>query len=356
MLKVEVRKVDKAYTPKQPVLQQFDLTVMPGELFFLLGPSGCGKTTLLRLLAGFLRPDRGTIRFDDRDVTAAPPERREAGLVFQNYALWPHMSVFDNVAFGLDTRGIRGDSRRRQVMAALETVEMTAFADRKPASLSGGQQQRVALARALAFQPRLLLLDEPLSNLDAKLRDTMRQEIRRICKDAGLTAIYVTHDRKEALTMADRIAILNRGRLEQLGTPEELYRRPRNRFTAEFMGPANFFPVTITAVTENSCTLTTPFGPLTARLPAFPVGPGQTLTAMVRTEALRFVAADDKTGNNVFSGCLAAESYQGENSVWDLAAADRLLHVLESCPPRRTLGDKVRLTIAPEYPVLLEEK
>ena len=352
MLKVEVRGISKEYTPGKPVLQKLDLTVMPGELFFLLGPSGCGKTTLLRLLAGFLYPDTGSILFDEQEMSAIPPERRDAGLVFQNYALWPHMTVFDNVAFGLDTRGIRGESRRQQVMAALKTVEMTDFADRKPASLSGGQQQRVALARALAFRPRLLLLDEPLSNLDAKLRDSMRHEIRRICKDAGLTAIYVTHDRKEALTMADRIAIMNRGKLEQIGTPEELYRYPRSRFTAEFMGPANFFPVTVTAVNGNECEFTTPFGNMTAPCPGFSTAAGRTLTAMVRTEACRFITTD---GNNTLTGKLTGASYQGENSVWEITAGDYRLNVLESCPPRRPVDSEIRLQIAPEYLVLLEE-
>ena len=196
MLKVELKGISKAYTPGKPVLHPLDLTVNPGELFFLLGPSGCGKSTLLRLLAGFISPDSGTILFDGKDISATAPEKRNTGLVFQNYALWPHMTVFENVAFGLDTRKIRGEERKRKVNDALNMVQMNDFADRKPASLSGGQQQRVALARALAFRPGLLLLDEPLSNLDAKLRDSMRIEIRRICKEAGLTAIYVTHDRK----------------------------------------------------------------------------------------------------------------------------------------------------------------
>ena len=233
MIKVELQGISKSYFAGTPVLLPLDLRIEPGELFFLLGPSGCGKSTLLRLLAGFLEPDSGTIRFDDRDVAKLPPERREAGMVFQNYALWPHMSVFDNVAFGLDVRKIRGEERRRQVTAALQMVRLEELADRMPGSLSGGQQQRAALARALAFRPELLLLDEPLSNLDAQLRDSMRWEIRRICKSSGLTAVYVTHDRQEALSMADRIAVLHDGRLAQVGTAEQLYRHPVSRFVAE---------------------------------------------------------------------------------------------------------------------------
>jgi len=248
MLKVELKNISKSYAPGKPVLHPLDLCVEPGELFFLLGPSGCGKSTLLRLLAGFISPDTGSILFDGKDITNMPPEKRDAGLVFQNYALWPHMTVFDNVAFGLDTRKIKGEEKKKKVRAALEMVDMQDFADRRPASLSGGQQQRVALARAIAFRPKLLLLDEPLSNLDAKLRDSMRNEIRRICKEAGLTAIYVTHDRKEALSMGDRIAVINQGRIEETASPLDIYRRPLTRFSAEFMGSANFFPAKVIAI------------------------------------------------------------------------------------------------------------
>ena len=352
MIKVEIKEVSKNYTPGKPVLQKLDLDIEPGELFFLLGPSGCGKTTLLRLIAGFLQADTGTILFDRQDVTALPAEKRNTGLVFQNYALWPHMSVFDNVAFGLDTRKIRGEERRKQVMEALSLVRMADFADRKPTSLSGGQQQRVALARALAFRPRLRLLAEPLTNLHAKLRDSMRLEIRRICKTAGLTAIYVTHDRKEALSMADRIAIMNRGKLEQIGTPQELYGRPLTRFTAEFMGQSNFFPATVAEIADGYCHVDTPLGRLQASLPPFPIASGNCLTAMVRTECIRPDADEGMT--NTFSARLLDGSYQGENTVWELAAGELRLSVLEACPPPRRPGD-IRCGIAPENLVLLED-
>ncbi len=355
MLNVELKGVSKSYSPGKTVLQMLDLNINAGELFFLLGPSGCGKTTLLRLLAGFLKPDTGTIFFAERDITHVAPERRDTGMVFQNYALWPHMSIFDNVAFGLDTRNIRGDERRRLVHEALVLVEMEEFAERKPASLSGGQQQRVALARALAFRPKLLLLDEPLSNLDAKLRDSMRSEIRRICKSAGLTAIYVTHDRKEALSMADRIAILNQGRLEQVGTPEHLYRRPLTRFTAEFMGQANFFPVTVNTVGHDVCVLDTPFGTMRAAKPDFEVTAGDRLTAMVRTECLR-PTQEGTSHDNAFSGRLKAGSFQGENSVWEVSAGDYLLNVLEACPPHREPESGITLQITPEHLVLLGDQ
>ena len=218
------------------------VTIEPGEIFFLLGPSGCGKTTLLRTIAGFHQPDAGSVFIGDRDVTNLPPYKRDTGMVFQSYALWPHMTIAENVAFGLQMRKVPKAEAAERVRAALAAVKMEDKASRKPNQLSGGQQQRVALARALVVQPRCLLLDEPLSNLDAKLRLEMRLEIRRICKEAGLTAVYVTHDQKEALSIADRLAVMQAGRLEQVGAPLEVYRRPKNRFVASFIGETNFLP------------------------------------------------------------------------------------------------------------------
>ena len=223
-------------------LDRVTLEIQPGELFFLLGPSGCGKTTLLRHVAGFYVPDEGRILIGGDDVTDTPPHRRDTGMVFQSYALWPHMTLAENVAFGLQMRKVPKAEAAERVRRALAAVKMEDKADRRPNQLSGGQQQRVALARALVVQPRCLLLDEPLSNLDAKLRLEMRIEIRRICKDAGLTAVYVTHDQKEALSIADRLAVMQAGRLEQVGAPLEVYRHPRNRFVASFIGETNFLP------------------------------------------------------------------------------------------------------------------
>jgi iron(III) transport system ATP-binding protein len=239
MIAVTIRDLTKRFG-NNLVLDHINLRVEPGELFFLLGPSGCGKTTLLRHLAGFYYPDAGQIFFDDQDVSRMPPHRRGCGMVFQSYALWPHLSVAKNVAFGLEERRVPSAEVARRVEEALASVGMANMAERSIHQLSGGQQQRVALARALVIRPRCLLLDEPLSNLDAKLRLQMRTEIRRVCKDFGLTAIYVTHDQQEALSTADRLAIFDRGHRAQAGTPREVYRRPRSRAVADFIGDSNY--------------------------------------------------------------------------------------------------------------------
>ncbi|WP_243769985.1 ABC transporter ATP-binding protein [Amycolatopsis acidicola] len=221
------------------VLDVDALSVRKGEFLSVLGPSGCGKTTLLNTLAGFIKPKSGTISLDGEDLTAVPPYRRGLGLVFQNYALFPHLSVADNVAYGLKARKVPKAERAERVEEALRLVSLSEFAGRRPRQLSGGQQQRVAVARALAIRPSLVLLDEPLSNLDAKLRREMRVELRALQQRLGITMVFVTHDQEEALALSDRIVLLNGGRVEQAGTPEEVYRTPATRFVAEFLGAAN---------------------------------------------------------------------------------------------------------------------
>ncbi len=243
MIEVRIENIAKTYRQGRKstaVLQDIDLTIEPGEFFFLLGPSGCGKTTLLRIIAGMLEPSAGRIWFGGKDVTTLPPEKRNTAMVFQNYALWPHLTVGQNVEFGPQMQGVEAGRRRQIAEEKLAVVRMEEYARRKPNQLSGGQQQRVALARALAAGPQCLLLDEPLSNLDARLRAKMRIELRRLVKSTETTAIYVTHDQKEALSMADRIAVLNAGRIVQIGPPDQVYRVPRNEFVADFIGEANF--------------------------------------------------------------------------------------------------------------------
>ncbi|HET6427319.1 MAG TPA: ABC transporter ATP-binding protein, partial [Phycisphaerae bacterium] len=248
-------------------VEEVRLTIEAGELFFLLGPSGCGKTTLLRMLAGFVEPSSGKVFFGDRDVTRVAPEHRDAAMVFQNYALWPHMTVAGNVAFGPSVRGMGRRQRRELVAELLETVRIADKASAKPMELSGGQQQRVALARALAVRPQCLLLDEPLSNLDAALRAAMRWEIRRVVKEAGTTAVYVTHDQAEALAIADRIAVMNEGRIVQVGTGQELYESPASRFVAQFLGEANFLEGVLVARVGQAAEVDTPLGAIRGRAP-----------------------------------------------------------------------------------------
>ncbi len=343
MAEVNISGISKAYTPNQPILSDFNLDIHSGEMFFLLGPSGCGKSTLLRILAGLVTPDSGSIRFDGREIGTLPPEKRRAAMVFQNYALWPHLTVFENVAFGLRCAGVGGRELKKRVTDALEMVRLADFAERKSPSLSGGQQQRVALARALAVDPLLLLLDEPLSNLDARLRDTMRGEIRRICRERRLTALYVTHDRREAFSMADRAAVMFGGKIRQLDVPERLYNFPADRFCAEFLGDVNFIPGRMTG------------GVFSSRLGEFvpehplPDGPA---TAMLRPERLRFAGAGD-TGDGIgFDAVVTDRMFLGESCEWSCRAGDLELLVRESSAPARPVGAAVRLTFDPAYAVL----
>ncbi|MFA6930389.1 MAG: ABC transporter ATP-binding protein [Lentisphaeria bacterium] len=241
-------------------LADVNLEIQDGELFFLLGPSGCGKTTLLRCLAGFEKATSGKIFLGKEEVTDKPAHLRNTAMVFQGYALWPHLTVFENVSFGLEMKKISKVNREKAVQRALQRVQIEDLAKRKPNALSGGQQQRVALARTLAVEPGCLLLDEPLANLDAKLRRDMRLEIRRLCKESGLTGIYVTHDRQEALSMADRIAVMQNGRVCQVGTALEIYRQPVNRFVAGFIGESNFIPGKVDSLQTDSLLVSTSIG------------------------------------------------------------------------------------------------
>jgi iron(III) transport system ATP-binding protein len=237
------------------VLRDVSLAIAPGEFFALLGPSGSGKSTLLRLLAGFNRADRGRVLIEGADVAALPPWKRDVGMVFQNYALWPHMSVAENVAFGLEERRWPRERIRGRVQEMLELVNLTGYGERRPGQLSGGQQQRVAIARTLAIAPRVLLLDEPLSNLDAKLRAATGLELKRLQRRLGLTTVFVTHDQQEAMTIADRLAVLEHGTLQQVGTPRELYDAPANRFVAQFVGSINLFGGRVETVGPDVCAI-----------------------------------------------------------------------------------------------------
>jgi ABC-type Fe3+/spermidine/putrescine transport system ATPase subunit len=266
-------------------VSELSLELREGEFLSLLGPSGCGKTTSLRMIAGFERPDAGRVLLAGADITHLPPQRRRTGMVFQSYALFPHLNVFENVAFGLRAQGTPAGEIRPRVLRALERVDLAGYEARSVQALSGGQQQRVALARAMAPEPPLLLLDEPLSNLDAALRERTRAELRSLLKEFGITAVFVTHDQEEAFDLSDRIALLDHGVLQQLGTPEELYQDPANAFVASFVGRANFIPARLTERNGATGTGELPGG---ARWPVrlHPDAPGPDVRVMIRPEAL----------------------------------------------------------------------
>jgi iron(III) transport system ATP-binding protein len=339
-------------------LDGITLRIEPGELFFLLGPSGCGKTTLLRNIAGFYIPDSGRILFGDEEVTRLPPHRRNTGMMFQSYALWPHMTVAQNVAFGLVERKVAKAEIDRRVGEALESVKMAPYASRKIAQLSGGQQQRVALARALVIRPRALLLDEPLSNLDAKLRLEMRTEIRRVCKEAGLTAIYVTHDQKEALSISDRMAILEGGRIAQIGDPQSVYRRPTSRVVADFIGETNFLEGKITNVSDGHAMVETVLGPFLGVVsdPAWRPAPGEAATLSVRPESWRveFTHAP----HNSAAGRIGDSTYLGEVAQYQFqTAAGPELKIFELNPDlaRRPRDRELFATVDPTDVVVLRK-
>jgi spermidine/putrescine transport system ATP-binding protein len=306
------------------VLDSLDLEIYDGEFITLLGPSGCGKTTLLRLMAGFEQPDAGTITLSGVDLTHTPPERRPLNTVFQHYALFPHMSVFDNVAYGLKMEKRPKDEIRQRVREALAMVQLEDYANRRPHQLSGGQQQRVAIARAVVKRPKVLLLDEPLSALDYKLRRTMQVELKRLQRELGITFVFVTHDQEEALSMSDRVVVLKDGRIQQLGTPREVYERPANLFTARFVGETNFFPGTVTAVGENELRVDVLGLARTLRKPAFAVAEGQRLHVLLRPEDIRVLDPADADG---LPGKIVERNYKGStlDSVIHLADGTEVL-------------------------------
>jgi putative spermidine/putrescine transport system ATP-binding protein len=322
-------------------LEEMDLQIQGGEFIALLGPSGCGKTTALNCLAGLVPLTAGAIHMDERRIDHLPPEKRGFGMVFQNYALFPHLSVWKNVAFGLQMRRVPRDEIRRRVQEALELVQLEKQAGRLPAQLSGGQQQRVAIARALAFQPPLVLMDEPLSNLDASLRVLMRTEIRRIHQSLGLTTVYVTHDQQEALSLADRLVVLTEGRVQQVGSPEEVYSQPASAYVAGFMGYRNLFDMTVSAsaggriiLEESGLRLEGSNGHDSL---------GASAVAAVRPEDFEVGPA----ATNQVEVTVEVVEYQGrELSVEATMASGRKLHF--RTPARLHPGDRTTVHVAPE--------
>lgn len=325
-------------------VNQLDLTVGSGELVGFLGPSGCGKTTTLRMIAGFETPTSGRIVLGDRDVTDLPPEQRNLGMVFQNYALFPHLTARQNVAFGLEMRGMKRGEIKERTSTILQKVGLEGKEDRYPRQLSGGEQQRTALARALVIEPSVLLLDEPLANLDAKLREEMRFYIRSLQQEYGITTIYVTHDQDEALVLADRIAVLMDGSLQQLGAPEELYRRPRTVRVASFVGLANLLPVTVAEREGEMLRLESAHGPLHAYGPVLP--PGTRAVLSVRPEGLHLATTEQHA--NCFRGSIKERAFLGNLIDYRVAIGDETLRVQGAANDPFRTGDRVSVSFAPD--------
>ncbi|MCX7934712.1 MAG: ABC transporter ATP-binding protein, partial [Planctomycetota bacterium] len=350
---IEVVNLSKCFGAVK-VLERVAFDVAAGEMFFLLGPSGCGKTTLLRILAGLETPDEGTVRFRGQEVTHLPPHLRGAPMVFQNYALWPHLSVADNVAFGLVEMAVPAAEIAARVREALAMVGLAGYGDRRPAQLSGGQQQRVALARALVMRPAVILLDEPLSNLDAKLRAEMREEISRLHRQTGLTFVYVTHDQVEALSLADRLAVLRDGRLLALGSPADLYHRPPNLFCAEFLGDANRLRGRVMRCEGEEAWLETPAGVWRGRCWGRRPQPGEEAYAVVRPENLALAEGE---GENSLCGRVERLSVNGAIVVAHLACGAQALRavLLNHCDLAIRVGEMRRWQAAPSATGILAE-
>jgi len=362
---ISIRNVVKRFGTGRASVAAVDgvsLEIEPGQLYFLLGPSGCGKTTLLRMIAGFNEPTSGAIAFGGRDVTHLPPNRRNTGMVFQSYALWPHMTVEQNVGFGLKVRKVSRSERHKRVREALEQVRMEHLGRRKPTELSGGQQQRVALARALVVRPEVLLLDEPLSNLDAALRVELRGEIRRVCKDAGITTVYVTHDQKEALSIADRIALMRDGKAVQVGAPADLYRRPGSRFVAEFLGETNLLAGEVVGSDDGMVLVRTSAGEVGAVARSNPwESKGARVLASIRPEALRMSSNGQGAGElGRLRGRVEHTVYLGEvaQHTIEVKPGVRLrASVLNPVPAHEPdSGREVSLTVDPSDVALVPEE
>lgn len=364
MKATEVRLVglEKRFGEVEAV-KDVNLFIQGRDFFTFLGPSGCGKTTLLRMIAGFTRPDRGVIHFDGVEVQDVSPWKRNVGMVFQNYALWPHLSVFENVAFGLKERKLPKSVISENTHRALSVVNLEGLEKRRPSELSGGQQQRVALARTLVIEPRLLLLDEPLSNLDAKLRVQMRHELVRIQRDLGITSIYVTHDQEEALTLSTKIAVMSKGRVVQVGSPKEIYEGPRSQEVADFVGTSNFFKGQVVEPLGDPIQVKTEEG-FTLKVTKeteFSAGAGRDILLDVRPESIQITYPDGvSVEENKIRGIVRASAYVGSVVQYDVEVARGKSVKVNVANPRKKIlfreGEKVVITFSPEDVVLIPVK
>ena len=321
-----------------------------GKLVTFVGPSGCGKTTLLRIISGFIEPDEGRIILDGEDITRIRPNARDTAMVFQNYALFPHMTVARNIGFGLQMMKKPKNEVKNEVARLLDLVQLSGLGERKPHELSGGQQQRVALARALSLHPKILLLDEPLSNLDANLRIMMRTEVRKLQRRLDLSIIFVTHDQEEAMSISDLLVVMDQGVVKQVGSPTEVYEQPVDDFVANFVGHINFFPGEVTACSEEELSLKIDQGELRVRRPAFDTEPGDRLKAVVRPESIDIVDAQTSTGaeRNVLKGRIEVAMYIGSVMRYTITAGDQTVYVDESDPQYQGIfqeGSAVKLIL-----------
>jgi len=346
---LHLKGVSRAFG-KSVALSNLTLTIGNGEFVALLGPSGCGKSTALNALAGLLPLTAGSIYLDDRRIDTLPPERRDFGMVFQNYALFPHLTVRQNIGFGLKIKKTPKSEIDRRVNDAINLVQLSLHADKHPSQLSGGQQQRVAIARAIVIEPQVVLMDEPLSNLDAKLRHEMRSEIKRLHRELGLTTVYVTHDQEEALSLADRLVVLHDGEVQQIGTPEDIYMNPTNSFVADFMGYRNLIPMKLLqGGGVNNYSVSSPGIELTASTVSDGANTGKVLVA-IRPEDLLF---EESSQNNISCSVKSIE-YQGKDFAVEVSTENGVLIYVRT-PLRLEIGQKTNLTVRPDRVLVYPE-
>jgi len=355
---VRLQNVSKFFGETR-AMDDVTIYVNKGELFFLLGPSGCGKTTCLRTLAGFYQPDKGELFFGEKLMNDVPPHKRNTGMVFQNYALWPHMTVYQNVEYGLNIRKLSDEVKRQKVSEVLDIVQMPDFGNRPVNQLSGGQQQRIALARALVIEPDVLLLDEPLSNLDAKLRLEMRQEIKRIHSEAGITTVYVTHDQSEALSLADKMAIMKEGKITQIGNPREIYQHPASKFVADFIGETNFIDGKILEIDGNSAKIESELGYIYSDRVDGQVNVGNKVSCSIRPESIDIYDKPSPDEVNQFQSQILYVTYLGSVEEYQLVVEDKLEVKMVLYNPGekvRKPDDTVWISFSPNDLVVLPEK
>ena len=355
---LKVNNLNKSFG-KVKAIQDVSFEATEGKVLSLLGPSGCGKTTTLRCIAGFENPDRGDICLDDKKITFVPPEKRGIGMVFQNYALWPHMTVYGNLAFGLQIRKVPKDEITKKIKKVLDMVQLEGYENRYPRQMSGGQQQRIAMARALIFEPEIMLLDEPLSNLDAKLREEMRFEFTELQRRLGITAIYVTHDQAEALVLSDKIVILNQGKIVQSGSPKEIYSNPKNKFVAGFTAVTSFIDGSVDSFIEEKkkVVVKTDDGFIIYGFNNN-LSIGQRVSVAMRMNVIKFIQDENKSDKNtvnIFKGKIIQSSYLGDIIDYKIKVGDWVIRTNSDAKYNFKIGEEVTFCISPEDIIVTRE-